>query len=146
MVTPEHVISPRQLYRLSTLLLGLWLFAIVLASFQPCLVAAETLSKTTDLANVSGTPERDSLCQRADTSHDKSVCCDEVQYTYCNLPDIAKHDDALSVSANAHPVLLRSIAFLLPLDEGAALAGRVASYDPPSASTTILLSVTRLLI
>lgn len=146
MATPERVISPRQLHRLSPLLLGFWLVAIVLATFQPCAVAAESLSIAVDSGRLPASQERDSRCQPAQESHEKSDCCPESHYTYCSLPDIVKHDDSLSLRAGAHLALFRSGTFLLPFVDERGLGSFASVYRPPSDLPRILLSGTRLLI
>lgn len=146
MQTPERVISPRQLHRLSPLLLGLWLLAIVLATFQPCAEAAEALSKAVGTGKLSGHHERDSRCQRAEAAHEKPDCCADKHYISCNLPDVIKHDDALSMSVVVYPASARNTTFLLCLDEAGQLQSRTAAYHPPAYPASILLSVTRLLI
>lgn len=145
MANSERVISPRQLQRLSPLLLGIWLVAIVLATFQPCAVAAETLAKAVGPGAMSGV-QADDRCQRAETACEKTDCCDDKFYSSCSLPDVFKHDDVLNMPVLVQPAAARSTAFLVSLRQVGELENGVMAHLSPADPASIQLAVTRLLI
>ncbi|MEK8090928.1 hypothetical protein [Thermithiobacillus plumbiphilus] len=136
--------SSRQLRHLSPIVLGLWLLALVLTSFQPCAVAAESLATAPQAAKAVHHDAREDHCPGASEQYGKGKCCDHKHYTHCNQPEVVKHDQAVNLDFQAQAHFLPASAILLTSAENATRR-RMSPYHPP-ADLPRLLAATRLLI
>ena len=140
----QRVMSPRQLRRLSPIVLGLWLMVLVVTSFQPCAVAAETLAELPQVAKTAHQDGPEKHCSNASDQHGKDSCCDHNHYTHCNQPDVVKHDPLVKLDFQTHASFLPvSAIFLSRVNYETRQV--ISIYHPP-ADLLRHLSVTRLLI